>query len=534
MNLSLKLNYHLGTTFALGGAALIWFLGIGGRDLYLLPLLCWLPFAGWRIWKGKAIFLITWPSQRLIDRAFSYGKWALGIFFLLFCLRAVLRYLSFQWNIWDSGIFSNVIYNMSQGELWWSHYEVHPWADHFTPSIGILAPFYWIHPHFVWIVLAKILSYTLVPLGFWQVAKNLNQPVERAIALTILVSSAWLLWYKPTVSSLWYEWQPSCLAPPVIVFCFLWLEKKEWLKFSLGMLFLLGLKEHMGIVPLGFGCYLVLQRKEQLWIGLVLIVLGLTALFSITYGLIPFFRGDQPSWSVPALDFWGNLPGKFIYSWKLLLPLAFLPLLYFRIGIMAGPAVGVNLIAAKETMRSTSYHYDDVSGVLLLLTVLVILSTQDWQKYWKLLKSRTQQALLLAWIIGTFLLMPSSVGQELKSAWPTSKHFEIHQELSEVKKQYPLNEGVAVQSSLGVHFQQREVNYIAGSNQYPCGEEQADRFHQLALKRQYWLLAKQTNAFMIEDLEGCISSLEENKNFELISEYHHISLYVHTSSKLLN
>ena len=88
MNLSLKLNYHLGTTFALGGAALIWFLGIGGRDLYLLPLLCWLPFAGWRIWKDKTVFIITWPSQRLINRAFSYGKWALGIFFLLFCLRS--------------------------------------------------------------------------------------------------------------------------------------------------------------------------------------------------------------------------------------------------------------------------------------------------------------------------------------------------------------------------------------------------------------------------------------------------------------
>ena len=143
----------------------------------------------------------------------------------------------------------------------------------------------------------------------------------------------------------------------------------------------------MGIVPLGFGCYLVLQRKEQLWIGLVLIVLGLTALFSITYGLIPFFRGNQPSWSVPALDFWGNLPGKAAYNWKLLFPLAFLPLLYFRIGIMAGPAIGVNLIASKEAMRSTSYHYDDVSGVLLLLAVLVILSTKDWQKYWKLLKS---------------------------------------------------------------------------------------------------------------------------------------------------
>ena len=526
MNSTLKFSYHLGTIFALGGAALIWFLGIGGRDLYILPLISWLPFAGWRVWKGKSVFTFNWSSERSINQAFVYGKWALGIFFLLCCLRATLRYLSFQWSIWDSGIFSNIIYNMSQGELWWSHYEVHPWADHFTPSISILAPFFWIYPNFTWIVLAKILSYTLVPLGFWQLAKYQNQQVERAIVLTLLVSSAWLLWYKPTVSSLWYEWQPSCLAPPVIVFCFLWLEKKEWFKFSLGLLFLLGLKEHMGIVPLGFGCYLVLQRKEQFWTGLVLIVLGLTALFSITYGVMPFFRGNQPSWSVPTLDFWGNIPGKVIYSWKLLFPLAFLPLLYFRIGIMAGPAIGVNLIAAREAMRSNSYHYDDVAGTLLLIAVLVVLSTQDWQKYWKFITNRAQQILLLAWLIGTSLLMPSSIGQELKSAWPTAKHFEIHQELSEVKKQYPLDEGVAVQSSLGVHFQQREVNYITGSNQYPCGEEQADQFHQLALKRKYWLLAREINFYFIDDLESCVQNLLDEDNFEISNEFTNLILFV--------
>ena len=526
MNSTLKFSYHLGTIIALSGAALIWFLGIGGRDLYILPLICWLPFAGWRVSKGKSVFTVNWPSERSINQAFVYGKWALGIFFLLCCLRATLRYLSFQWNIWDVGVFSNVIYNMSQGELWWSHYEVHPWADHFTPSIGILAPFYWIHPHFVWIVLAKILSYTLVPLGFWQVAKNLNQPVERAIALTILVSSAWLLWYKPTLSSLWYEWQPSCLAPPVIVFCFLWLEKKEWFKFSLGLLFLLGLKEHMGIVPLGFGCYLVLQRKEEFWTGIVLIVLGLTTLFTITYGVMPFFRGNQPSWSVPALDLWGNIPGKITYSWKLLFPLAFLPLLYFRIGIMAGPAIGVNLIAARETMRSNSYHYDDVAGTLLLIAVLVVLSTQDWQKYWKFIKKRAQQILLLAWIIGTFLLMPSSIGQELKSAWPTEKQLLIHQELNEAKKKYPLEQGVAVQSSLGIHFQQREVNYIAGSKKYPCGEKQADRFHQLAEKRKYWLLAREINFFFIDDLESCAQNLLDEDDFEISNEFTNLILFI--------
>jgi hypothetical protein len=186
----------------------------------------------------------------------------------------------------------------------------------------------------------------------------------------------------------------------------------------------------------------------------------------------------------------------------------------------------VNLIAAREAMRSNSYHYDDVAGTLLLIAVLVILSTQDWQKYWKFITNRPQQIILLAWLIGTSLLMPSSIGQELKSALPTAKHFEIHQELSEVKKQYPLEQGVAIQSSLGIHFQQREVNYIAGSNQYPCGEEQADQFHQLALKRKYWLLAKETGHYFIEDFDKCLNHLLEkddfhfSKNLKLILIFH--------------
>ena len=138
---------------------------------------------------------------------------------------------------------------------------------------------------------------------------------------------------------------------------------------------------------------------------------------------------------------------------------------------------------------------------------------------------------MLTWIIGISLLLPFSIGQEVKSAWPTSKHFEIHQELNEVRAKYLFEEGVAVQNSLGVHFQQKEVNYIAGSTNYPCGVQQADRFHQLALRRAYWLLAKETNAYMIEDLTACLDNLDKNKNFELIGEYDHMILYVNNLSK---
>ena len=81
MNLSLKLNYHLGTTFALVGAALIWFLGIGERSLSasfaLLVTLCRVAHLERQDRFHHHGHLV------LINRAFSYGKWALGIFFLL-------------------------------------------------------------------------------------------------------------------------------------------------------------------------------------------------------------------------------------------------------------------------------------------------------------------------------------------------------------------------------------------------------------------------------------------------------------------
>ena len=83
----LKITYRQGTAFALGTTFLIWFLGIGGRDLPVLPLLCWLPFAGLQIWKGKEVVPIDWTTQYSPTRVLKYGKWVLSIFFLLFCFR---------------------------------------------------------------------------------------------------------------------------------------------------------------------------------------------------------------------------------------------------------------------------------------------------------------------------------------------------------------------------------------------------------------------------------------------------------------
>ena len=42
--------------------------------------------------------------------------------------------------------------------------------------------------------------------------------------------------------------------------------------------------------------------------------------------------------------------GKIIYLAKLLIPFAFLPIIYWKYGILAGPAIGVNLLATDKNL----------------------------------------------------------------------------------------------------------------------------------------------------------------------------------------
>ena len=52
---------------------------------------------------------------------------------------------------------------------------------------------------------------------------------------------------------------------------------------------------------------------------------------------------------------------KFFYFLiYLLLPLMFLPLIFWKNGIMAMPAIGINLISGVPQMYSSHYHYDDI------------------------------------------------------------------------------------------------------------------------------------------------------------------------------
>jgi uncharacterized membrane protein len=522
-----------------GLALALWFFGIAGRDAYVVPLVLWLPLALREIWHQRALF----PLERAALTAWvvRHRRWflvGLLVFFALVCGRGWLRYLSFGWSIWDIGSHSNVLFNLSRGELWWSYHQVHPWANHFTPSISFLALPYLLYPHILWQVLAKTLSYCLTPVLLWRLARHYETDAARVWSVTVGVSLLWLFCYKPAVSSLWYEWQPSSLAPAVIVWSFLCLERRQWWGLLVGALFLLGLKEHMGIVLIGFGAYWVAQERRPFAVGVGLLLVGVGLVFFLTFQVIPYFRGDLPPWGGhPGVTPFADIPRKLRYVFQLLLPLAFLPLLYWRVGILAGPAIGVNWVSSKEAMQSSHYHYDDVSSTLLMVSLVVILCRSDlwrlpvaswkaslwegrgWLVRWTQLGPRPQQLSVLVWSVGVMVLLPPSVLREIQDALPSPQDRRVHAELARFKAEYPVRErGVAAQMALGIHFQQRKTSYLQSSQAHPCGQ-QRDRFGKLALEQGYWVLARGVSSYGIDDLEACLTQLGRDPNFRQLQQF---------------
>jgi len=236
---------------------IVWMVGIGGSDLYAMPALIGL------------IFLFR--DIVINDRPLTYFSTSINhrlvkvLYFLLILVvlaKTLLSLYSFSWHIFDVGSYSNVVFNLSNGLNYNSFLQIPATYDHFTPSLSLFVPLYWIGASVHWLTFAKALSYLSVPLVVYYWLKDKTGSKFR-FSLSFLFGLWMLILYKPAVSSSFFEFSPSSLAPPLIILSFLLMEKRRWFLFSLTMLFLLGLKEHMGVILIGYGLFGIFQKNYR-------------------------------------------------------------------------------------------------------------------------------------------------------------------------------------------------------------------------------------------------------------------------------
>ncbi len=506
---------------------LVWWSGLAGRDLYLVPVLVGILIMAYNILRNnsfKNIFansetIMSWATRRTL-------LWLLFFHGIVLTATAVFKLYSFQWNIWDVGYYSDIIFNTSKGKFYSSYFLVHNWADHFTPSMSFLSLFYLIYPSSHWMTLSKVLALTVSPILIWKICDNVFAGKKQVFYVGLTLSLFWLFFYAPIVKSSYFAFHPSSLAAPAIFYSFLCLQKKEWWKLVLIFIFLIGLKEHVASVLIGFGLYMILNTHQKKS-GVILVILGISAIVVIMWVIMPYYRNYAPAWTagnIENISLFTDVSGKLIYLAKLLIPFAFLPIIFWKYGIIAGPAIGVNLLATAKNLYSTSFHYDDLTAPLLFISVILclhrIIASEFINKYGN---KRFFQGLVLFWLGFVFALLPASPMRILWESIPSSMDLQI---LSELKKFDQISEGkrIAVQSSIGPLFQREKLQWYIQKKGEHCGMIS----HIYSIKSipvEYVVLVPQIGHYGIKDMNLCLKDLSMNSQARKVSGFDHLVVY---------
>ena len=491
---------------------IVWMLGIGGSDLYALPALIGI------IILFREIIIIDRPLP-FIPLSFNTSPFIILYLLLILIVLAktLLSLYSFRWDIFDVGSYSSVVFNFSKGLNFNSFLQIPATADHFTPSLALFAPLYWIKATVHWLTFAKAISYLSIPLVVYYWLADKTESNFR-FTLSCLFGLWMLMLYKPAVRSGFFEFSPSSLAPPFIVLSFLLMEKRRWFLFSLTMIFLIGLKEHMGVVLIGFGLFGIAQSRYRS--GFILAGIGFLVTYLMIFQVMPYFR-DYQAFSNTQIEPVHDIPGKAIYLVKLLCPLGFLPLIFWRYGVLAVPAIGVNLLSGRPEMYSTGFHYDDVSATLLLMSCTLILIERrtilaDW------LGKRWLKGVFIIWIVGLLTQLPASPSRKLKYAVPNSSHLNLLKDIWDFDKKWP-NAALAVQSTIGPHLHRSTMTIMTQQSSGECKPPKVN-----GLPVEFILLSPSVGHCRINNFKSCIKSIEDNPIYDRLNTFQHLVVYERT------
>ena len=207
---------------------LVWWSGLAGHDLYMVPVLVGILIMAFNVFRtnsfqnifGNSEKIMTWATHRtLLLLLFLHG--------IVLTATAVFKLYSFQWNIWDVGIYSDIIFNTSKGKFYSSYNLAHNWGDHFTPSMSLLSIFYWVYPSSHWMTLSKVLALIVSPLLIWKICDNVFVGKKQVYYVGLTLSLFWLFFYAPIVKSSYFAFHPSSLAAPAIFYSFFYVYKKK-------------------------------------------------------------------------------------------------------------------------------------------------------------------------------------------------------------------------------------------------------------------------------------------------------------------
>ncbi len=408
----------------------------------------------------------------------KYGIWFLIIFFsFIYSFVAVIKHNHFQTGL-DFGIYVQTFWSYINLKLprvtFYPTYGDLVWADHFTPSLILMAPIYylWSDPKILLILQSVLFVFGGYPI--YLLAKERLKSFYLSFALVF-----GYLVFLGTQFALTFDFHTATYTAIFLPWLFYFLFKGNWkLLFFLTVL-VMGTKEDAPLLLAAIAFYLMISKKNTK-LGFFLLILNLSYFFLVTKVIMPklsvfsakvFDTPELPKnlwqWAVVLFD----SPLKTRTMFLTLASFLFLPLLSGWFFIVAIAHFLINFISSQFSGRWDIFlHYRvHLSSILSFGTILGI----EKLKSLKFVKIRKNILFLTipSFIIVVSLIMDWYLHLPLNTLF--KKQFYAYEtwmsDNEEVIKRIPKEAYLLTQNNLAPHVANREHLYY-----YPKNLDKAD------------------------------------------------------------
>ncbi len=509
-------------------ALILYSSGLGGEDLHnlalVIPLFCLTPIILVNNRKFQKI------SEKYLGKIKSLVLKVSPIFYFwsLFCISFLIWIITyfhmfdrFNLGAFDSGIYGNIAFNTSSGEPFYSSVlQKNHLGEHFSPIVTIFAPLYLIKADLRWLLTVQAISFSFVPIIIYRISGSYTKKISEKLIVSLSLSILWLI-YTPMRAAMIFPFHPSTIAAPIILLAFAYMIEGKISRMITTLLFLLFFKENLTFVIIGFSFYLFFEKKDYKK-SLFLFIIGTTALFSIVFFIIPTINGDSFE-KLSRFGIYDDWDIKIKYILDLFLPLGFLPILFWRRGLIALPAIMQNLLVNSQPMYSSQYHYDDLIAPLLFTILPGIIICHLIPILNKFNFNKTILLSLSLFLFLNFYAKQSPVHTVWKNPI-TDVQKGIKKELIYLTENYPKEE-IYFQHYLFPHVNRRPsskvkvIPFLRDGNFTQCYE--SDTYP----KNSILVFSKNIPKYPIKDVNECITAFKKSDNAVHINKFKYITVF---------
>ena len=383
---------------------------------------------------------------------------------------AVLRHWSFQTQAFDLGVFDQMFWHTVHGNPFFNTLEGASHLEtHFTPSLILLAPLYWLIPSPQTLISAQTLALALGAIPLWLIARRTLSP-DMAIAIAVsYLAYPWLHAINL------FDFHEEPLTIPLFFTAFWLVGGKRYLAAAIALAIAAGTKENAAAAVIASGMYFALDPKHRKF-G-ISIIIGSVAYLAAVVGtvlgsrggeLFRFRYGNIGGTPTEALRNVFTHPGilaaaaltkaKALYVLRLFLPVAFLPLLAPTFLIPLAPGLLQNVLAEYRPQFSNLYQYDAL--LIPFLFIGLVAACRKIIARWPM-AARGLPYVIALFALGAFLYFsPAGPVRFSKALYAADERVLA---LRELAKSVPPGASVAAGTNLIPHLSSRNRIWMIGS-----------------------------------------------------------------------